>query len=125
MSRLNKAPGWSLCIAVAVVHFGLCTLLEGDASWGLLGFSYALLWPQLFAFTILPGALIGAHVQAWQASVALTEVFTIVAAVVCFTPALGDLFQSLFRQALIMTHLALFPPLLVSVLIGGHFGRSL
>jgi hypothetical protein len=122
MSWLKKEPGWSLCLVGAVVHFGLCTLLEGDGSWYLLGFSYALLWPTVFAFTILPGALIGAHVQTWQASFALTEIVTIVVAIAFFSPTLAGLFQSLFRQQLIMTHLALFPPLLLSVLIGGHFG---
>jgi hypothetical protein len=123
MSWLRQKLGWLLCLAGALVYFGLCALHEGGGSWYLLGFSYALLWPGIFAVTILPGALIGTRVQTWQASVALTEGVTIVVAIVCFTPTLRDFSQWLFRQQLIMTHLALFPPLLLSVLIG-HFGRS-
>jgi hypothetical protein len=122
MVRPARALGWFLCLVIALVHFGLSALL-GGGNWYLLGFSYVFLWPWAFACTILPGVLIGAHVQTWQASIALTEIATIVVAIVFFGPTPGGLFQSLFGQQLIMTHLALFPPLLLSVLIG-HFGRS-
>jgi len=124
MSWPPRGIEWLLCLVAALVYFGLCALLEGGGSWYLLGFSYALLWPAIFVFTILPGALIGARVRTWPASVALTEVATIVVAIVCFGPTLGGLFQSLFGQQLITTHLALFPPLLLSVLMGCQFDRS-
>jgi len=122
MVLLGRKLGWFLCLVIALLHFGMCAIL-GGGNWYLLGFSYALLWPGVFALTILPGVLIGAHVQSWQASLAVTEIATIVVAILFFGPTLGGLFQSLFQQQLIMTHLALFPPLLLSVLIG-HFGRS-
>ena len=117
MAWLRRKLGWLLCLVIALVHFGLCAIL-GGGNWYLLGFSYALLWPGVFAFTILPGVLIGAHVQSWQASVAVTEIATIVLAILFFSPTLGGLFQSLFSTAAHNDPLALFPPLLLSVLIG-------
>jgi len=61
------------------VHFGFSALL-GGASWHTLAFSYALLWPGIFAFAVLPGVLIGFCMRTWQSSVVLTEIVTIVAA---------------------------------------------
>lgn len=123
MVRPAREVGWLQCVAGVLVYFGLCSLLEAGSNWYLLGLSYSLLWPTVFAFTILPGVLMGVRLRSWQASVALTEAVTIVVAMAFFAPDLGDLFQPAFRQGLIMTHLALFPPLLLSVLIG-HFGGS-
>jgi hypothetical protein len=123
MVQPAREIGWLLCLAGVPVYFGLCAFLQPDGYWYLRGLSYSLLWPIVFAFTILPGVLMGVRLRSWQAGVALTEVVTVVVAMLLFAPALGDLFKSPFRGALIMTHLALFPPLLLSVLIG-YFARS-
>jgi len=80
-------------------------------------FGYVLLWPLIFAFAILPGVLIGSRVRTWQLSVVLAEILTVAAALIFFEPT-----QALFGARLLVTHIALFPPLLLSVLIG-HFGR--
>ena len=80
-------------------------------------FGYFLLWP-IFALAILPGVLIGVRVRTWQSSVVLAEVFTVaVFALILFEPT-----QAIFGEQLLLTHIALFPPLLLSLLIG-HFGR--
>ena len=91
--------------------------------WFLFGLSYALLWPPIFAFAITPGALVGTQLGSWTDAIALTEIVTIVVAFLFFSPSLENLFGRLFGVQLIMTHLSLFPPLLLSVLIG-HFGKS-
>jgi hypothetical protein len=80
-------------------------------------FGYFLLWPLLFAFAILPGVLIGVRVRTWQSSVVLAEIFTVAVALILFEPT-----QAIFGEQLLLTHIALFPPLLLSLLIG-HFGR--
>jgi len=102
--------------------FGLCAVVGGD-SWYRIGFSYALLWPSMFAFAILPGVLIGSRMRTWQSCVVLTEIVTFVAATMLDRPTLEQLFQPQFRMQLAMVHLALFPPVLLSVLIG-YFGRK-
>ncbi len=102
--------------------FGLSAVLGGN-SWYLIGLSYALFWPAIFAFVILPGVLIGSRMQTWQSSVILSEVITVVVTIFIVYPNLEQVLQPLFGKLLSMTHLALFPPLLLSVLIG-HFGRS-
>ena len=112
---------WLLCLVGILAYFNLCAIHIG-AGWFLLGLSYAGLWPLIFVFTILPGAAVGARIRTWQEGVVLTEMGTITAALVCFTPSVRDLL--LFGQALIMVHLALFVPLLLSILIGAHFGKS-
>jgi hypothetical protein len=122
MTWPTRETGWLLGLMGVLVYFVLC-VLHGGGNWYLLGFSYALLWPTVFVFTILPGAAVGAHhIRTWQEGVVLTEMGTITAALVCFTPSFRDLL--LFGQALIMVHLALFVPLLLSILIGAYFGRS-
>jgi hypothetical protein len=78
---------------------------------------YVLFWPLIFALTILPGVLIGVRVPTWQSSVILAEILTVALAVILLDPT-----QAIFGEALLLTHLALLPPLLLSVLIG-HFGR--
>jgi hypothetical protein len=102
--------------------FGLCAVVGGD-TWYLTGFSYALLWPLMFAFAILPGALIGSQMRTWQSCVVLTEIVTFVAATTLDHPTLEQLFQPSFGVQLAMVHLALFPPVLLSLLIG-CFGRK-
>ena len=121
MTWPTRETGWLLGLVGALVYFGLC-VLHGGGDWYLLGFSYALFWPTVFVFTILPGAAVGARIRTWQEGVVLTEMATIPAALVCFTPSLRD--PLLFGQPLIMTHLALFVPLLLSILIGAYFGKS-
>ena len=106
----------------AVAYFCLCALLDQDR-WFLLGLSYALLWPPIFAFAIIPAALVGTQLGDWKEGIALTEIVTIVVAILFFSPSLETLFRRLFGEQLIMTHLSLFPPLLLSILIG-HFGKS-
>ena len=69
------------------VFLGLCAVVGGDR-WYVIGFSYALLWPLIFAFAIVPGVLIGSRMQTWQSSVALTEIVTIVAAIIVDHPSL-------------------------------------
>ena len=76
-------------------------------------FGYVLLWPLMFAFAILPGVLIGSSVRTWQSSVVLAEILTVAAALILFEPT-----QPAFGARLLVTHIALFPPLLLSVLIG-------
>lgn len=102
--------------------FGLSAVVGGD-TWYLIGFSYALFWPSMFAFAILPGVLIGTQMQTWQSCVVLTEVVTFVAATMIDRPALEQLFQPPFGMQLATVHLALFPPVLLSLLIG-YFGRK-
>jgi hypothetical protein len=102
--------------------FGLCAVVGGE-TWYLIGFSYALLWPLMFAFAILPGVLIGSHMRTWQSCVVLTEIVTFVAATTLDHPTLEQLFQPSFGMQLAMVHLALFPPVLLSLLIG-YFGRK-
>lgn len=112
-------------LAVALLlgaFFGLCAIV-GGASWYLIGFSYALLWPSIFAFAVLPGVLIGTRMRTWQSSVIVTEIITIVAATIVDHPTLEQLVQPLFGMQLAIVHLALFPPLLLSVLVG-HFGKK-
>jgi hypothetical protein len=104
------------------VHFGFSALL-GGAGWHTLAFSYALLWPEIFVFAVLPGVLIGFCMRAWQSSVVLAEIITIVGATMIDHPTIEQLFQPLFAMHLAMAQLALFPPLLLSVLIG-HRIRS-
>jgi hypothetical protein len=75
--------------------------------------SYVVHWPPIFAYAILPGVLVGSRIRTWRLSVIVTEVLTI-----------GAVFASpvpLFGEWLFLIHLAVFPPLLVSILIG-HFG---
>ncbi len=104
------------------VFLGLCAVVGGD-TWYLIGFSYALLWPLMLAFAILPGVLIGSRMRTWQSCVVLTEIVTFVAATMLDRPTLEQLFQRSFGMQLAMVHLALFPPVLLSVLIG-YFGRK-
>jgi hypothetical protein len=78
---------------------------------------YVLFWPLIFALAVLPGVLIGVRVQTWQSSVILAEILTVALALILFEPT-----QAIFGERLLLTHIALFPPLLLSVLIG-HFGR--
>jgi hypothetical protein len=78
---------------------------------------YVLFWPLIFALAVLPGVLIGVCVRTWQSSVILAEIFTVALALILFEPT-----QAIFGEPLLLTHIALFPPLLLSVLIG-HFGR--
>jgi hypothetical protein len=66
---------------------------------------------------VLPGVLIGVRVRTWQSSVILAEILTVALALILFEPT-----QASFGEQLLLTHIALFPPLLLSVLIG-HFGR--
>lgn len=104
------------------VFFGLCSVVGGER-WYLTGLSYALLWPSMFAFAILPGVLIGSRMRTWQSCVVLTEIVIFVAATMVDGPSLQVLFQPNFWMLLAMVHLALFPPVLLSVLIG-YFGRK-
>jgi hypothetical protein len=78
---------------------------------------YVLFWPLIFALAVLPGVLIGVRVRTWQSSVILAEILTVALALILFEPT-----QAIFGERLLLTHIALFPPLLLSVLIG-HFGR--
>jgi hypothetical protein len=78
---------------------------------------YVLFWPLIFALAVLPGVLIGVRVRTWQSSVILAEILTVTLALILFEPT-----QAIFGERLLLTHIALFPPLLFSVLIG-HFGR--
>jgi hypothetical protein len=72
----------------------------------------------IFALAVLPGVLIGVRVRTWQSSVILSEILTVALALVLFEPT-----QAIFGEQLLLTHIALFPPLVLSVLIG-HFGRA-
>jgi hypothetical protein len=78
---------------------------------------YILFWPLIFALAVLPGVLIGVRVRTWQSNVILAEILTVALALILFEPT-----QAIFGEQLLLTHIALFPPLLLSVLIG-HFGR--
>jgi hypothetical protein len=78
---------------------------------------YVLFWPLIFALAVLPGVLIGVRVRTWQSSVILAETLTVALALILFETT-----QALFVESLLLTHISLFPPLLLSVLIG-HFGR--
>jgi hypothetical protein len=100
-------------------HF-LFSALLGGASWYMLAFSYALLWPTIFAFSVLPGVLVGLHMRTWQSSVVLTEIVTFVGATMIDRPTLAQLLQTPFALRLAMAQLTVFPPLLLSVLIGHH-----
>jgi hypothetical protein len=44
--------------------FGLSAVVGGDR-WYLIGFSYVLLWPAMFAFAVFPGVLIGSRMRTW------------------------------------------------------------
>ena len=107
---------------VVGAFFGLSAVVGGD-SWYLIGFSYALLWPVMFAFAILPGVLIGSRLRTWQSCVVLTEIVTFVAATMLDRPTLGQLFHWKFGTQLAMVHLALFPPVLLAGLLG-YFGSK-
>jgi hypothetical protein len=76
--------------------------------WLGIAFSYALLWPTIFAFVVLPGVLIGSRMRTWQSSVILTEIITIVAATMIDHPTVEQLFRPLFVMHLAIAHLALF-----------------
>jgi len=104
------------------VHFAFSALV-GGASWFKLAFSYALLWPPIFAFAVLPGILIGLCMRTWQSSLVLTVILTFVGAALIDRPTLEHSFHPVFATQLAMTQLTLFPPLLLSVLIG-HRIRS-
>lgn len=75
--------------------------------------SYVVYWPPIFAFTILPGVLIGSRIRTWQLGVVVAEVLTL-----CAVPTMTGHF---FVEWLFLMHLILLPPLLLSILIG-HFG---
>ncbi|MBR0828967.1 hypothetical protein JQ596_25870 [Bradyrhizobium manausense] len=75
--------------------------------------SYAVSWPPIFAFAILPGVLIGSIIRTWQFSIFVAEALTVIAAYATKGRLSGEW---LFHM-----HLMLFPPLLLSILIG-HFG---
>jgi hypothetical protein len=109
----------ALCLAA---YFGLSAVVGGDR-WFLISFGHTLIWPLVFAFAILPGVLIGRYMRTWQTSIIMTEVITTVGATVMVHPTLADLFQPSFRHLLAMAHLAVFPPLLLSILLG-HYSRS-
>ena len=100
----------------------LCAIV-GGREWHVTAFSYALLWPGIFAFAVLPGVLIGFCVRTWHSSVVLTEITTILGATMIVHPTLEQLVQPSFAILLVMAHLAVFPPLLLSVMIG-HYSRS-
>jgi hypothetical protein len=102
--------------------FGLSAVVGGDR-WYLIGFSYALLWPAMFAFAVFPGVLIGSRMRTWQSCVVLTEIVTFVAATMLDRPTLEQLLQPAFGMQLAMVNLTLFPPVLLSGLIG-YFGRK-
>ncbi|KRR04872.1 hypothetical protein CQ10_16025 [Bradyrhizobium valentinum] len=111
-------------IAIAALilgaFFGLSAVVGGDR-WYLIGFSYVLLWPLMFAFAILPGVLIGSRLRTWQECVVLTEIVTFVATTMLERPTIGKLLP--WGTLLAIVHLALFPPVLLSLLIG-YFGRK-
>lgn len=99
---------------------GLSAVVGGDR-WYLIGFSYALLWPAMFAFAILPGVLVGSRLRSWQSCVVLTEIVTLVATTMLERPTIGKLLP--WGTLLAMVHLALFPPVLLAGLIG-YFGSK-
>jgi hypothetical protein len=113
---------FTIAALVLGAFFGLSAVVGGDR-WYLTGFSYALLWPPLFAFAVLPGVLIGARMQTWQSCVVLTEMATFIGATTLDRPTLEQLFQPSFGMILAMAHLAVFPPVLLSLLVG-YFGSK-
>ena len=101
---------------------GLCAVV-GGRDWPSIAISYALLWPSLFAFAILPGVLIGRCTRTWQSSVVVTEIITTVGAAMMVHPPLEEVFRLSFGMLLAMANLAAFPPLLLSIFVG-HYSRS-
>jgi hypothetical protein len=106
-----------------VAFFGLSAVV-GERDWFRTAISYALLWPPLFAFVVLPGVLLGFRIGTWQSSVVATEIITIVGTAVMVHPTLEEIFQPSFGKLLAMAHLVAFVPLLLSILLGRHYSRS-
>lgn len=106
-----------------VAFFGLSAVV-GERDWFRTAISYALLWPPLFTFVVLPGVLLGFRIGTWQSSVVATEIITIVGTAVMVHPTLEEIFQPSFGKLLAMAHLVAFVPLLISILLGRHYSRS-
>jgi hypothetical protein len=103
--------------------FGLCAVV-GGRDWIWTAISYALLWPPLFAFAVLPGVLLGLRIRTWQSSIVVTEIIMIIGTAMMVRPTLEEIFQPSFGKLLAMAHLAAFLPLLLSILLGRHYNRS-
>jgi hypothetical protein len=97
--------------------FGLCDIVVGRY-WPGMAISNVLIWPSVFGLAILPGVLIGRRMQTWQSCVVTAETITIVVAAILAGRSPNQFFQWEFGMQLAIVHLALFPPLLLSLLMG-------
>jgi hypothetical protein len=77
-------------------------------------FGALLSFPLVFAIVLIPGVLLGRCIKSWQLSVIFAEALTVIAILAIWGSLDGVLLHG---------HMLLFPPFLLSLLIG-HFGRS-